>query len=364
MFDNALYYPNIHFTDTNWLKAMSLFYNRIYRIVPNTVKTKDSNDILPLLETGFIGSPIDPVPYSIEASEGFLENLSGWSAAALVCSEEEEDQISLLHNDKTDKKVKELFSSLGYGSDENWVHVPTELASNYMLFLAKEVARRNNLQLITNKWAPWTGATYFCLNGRFDDCVTNDYEADYIDDPFFFYSLLVSEIAPININEIPAHEIVKFRDKRKDEIENLRKSIYDVYEEMQKVEDPSVRIDLIRDKVNSFKRAKENYQKSADIIKAKGWFGVSLMGFPAPTTLGSLFNIPLASTVSLFASSLAIGALFNIKNTKAEIEKMQRESPVSCLVQMRGDFKHYTSQRGGGDINFHAYNCMEEYVND
>ncbi|MDD2270953.1 MAG: DUF6236 family protein [Desulfuromonadaceae bacterium] len=364
MFDNALYYPHINFKDTSWLKAMSLFYNRIYRIVPNTVGTKDCDEIIPLLETGYIGQSIDPIPYSKEASEIFLESLENWSAAALVCDVEEEKQLTLIHKDKTDYKIRELFSSLGYGQDENWVHVPTELASNYMLFLAKEIARRNNLQLITNDWAPWTGTTYFCLEGGLDECVAHDYAADYIDNPFFYYSLLLSEISPINISEIPSSEIVVFREKRKDEIENLRRAIYEVYSELQQIEDHSIRLDLIEDKIVEFKKAKINYQKSADIIKAKGWFGVSMMGFPAPIALGSLFNIPFASSVSLFASSLAIGGLFNISNTKEEIKKLQRDNPVSCLVEMGRDFKHYTSQRGGGAINYHAYNCMEEYVND
>jgi hypothetical protein len=88
------------------------------------------------------------------------------------------------------------------------------------------------------------------------------------------------------------------------------------------------------------------------------------MGFPAPIALASLFNLPTASTVSLTVASLAVGAVFNIKNCQAELRSLQKENPVSSLVELRRSFKRYTSSRGGGDMNFHAFNCMEEYVND
>ncbi len=52
------------------------------------------------------------------------------------------------------------------------------------------------------------------------------------------------------------------------------------------------------------------------------------------------------------------------KNTKNELKRLKKESPVSCLVELRRSFKNYTSFRGGGDINYKAFNCMEEYVND
>ena len=56
--NDALYYPYINFQDTNWIKAMSLFYNRIYRIVPPNLEAhyiEDTDDIKPLIDSGMIG---------------------------------------------------------------------------------------------------------------------------------------------------------------------------------------------------------------------------------------------------------------------------------------------------------------------
>lgn len=365
MLNNALYYPYIAFRDVNWLKAMAMYYEKIYRIVPDNVIPNDPEEFQPLLEDSSIGAMIDPIPYTKDTADIFLKKIKKWSAAALTPTDNYEEDIALLHSDKIDDRVRFLFKSLGYEEKDMWLHVPTELVSNYMLYLAAEIAKRNQLNLITYEWAPWTATTYFSINGRVDEFIT-PYSAgeDFIKDPFALYCLILDEITPINISDIPAEKICSFRVKRRDVIANFRIAVSDLYNELQKLEDPKVRYDLIYTKIDQLKKAKIEYQKSADIIKAKGWCGPLLMGLPAPVALGAFFNIPVASAVALTFTGIAIGGLFKIKNTKAELLKLQKDNPVSCLVEIEGSFKKYTSSRSGGDMNYHAFNCMEEYVND
>ena len=365
MLDNALYYPYISFRDATWIKSMALFYDRIYRIVPDNIVPDDANELQPLLEDENIGRMIDPVIYTRKTAEEFLTKKKKWRAAALSVSDLEKVEISRLHTDKTDTTVKELFKSLGYKESDKWLHLPTELASNYMLYLATEIGKRNQLNLITNEWAPWTATSYFNINGGVDEALMPYGEGkDFVNDPFALYCLILSETIPVNIREIPSAKIVKFRQKRMDQISEFRKSVTELYDELQKLEDPVVRADTIADKIKNLKNATAEYQNSADIINAKGWFGVTFMGFPAPVALGQFFNLPYASTVSLTVASIAIGGLFNIKNTSQELLKLQKENSASLLVEMRKSFKQYTSFRGGGDMNYKAFNCMEEYVND
>lgn len=365
MLNNALYYPYIEFTDINWVKAVAMYYENIYRIVPDNIIPADPEALQPLLEDSSVGAMIDPVPYTEGMVDIFLEKTQHWSAAALMATKEEERDFSRLHTNKTDQKVRELFASLGYRETNGWLNIPTELASNYMLFLATEIGRRNQLNLITCEWAPWTATTYFSINGGVDEAMMPYGEGkDFVNDPFALFCLIIGEITPMNICDIPAEKIRDFRVKRKDNIASFRMAVSELYNELQRLEDPKVRYDSIKTKIAQLKKAKAEYQKSADIIKAKGWFGVSFMGFPAPAALGAFFGIPHALTVALAIGGIAIGGLFNIKNTATELRKLQKDNPVSCLVEMRRSFKRYTRFRANGDMNYHAFNCMEEYIND
>jgi hypothetical protein len=51
---------------------MALFYENIYRIVPNNVIPNDPEELQPLLEDPAIGKMIDPSIYSVTASEEFM----------------------------------------------------------------------------------------------------------------------------------------------------------------------------------------------------------------------------------------------------------------------------------------------------
>lgn len=361
---DALYYPHIALGNPTWTKAMSLLYENIYRIVPDNVIPEDSAELQALLEEGSVGKMINPASYSKGAADEFLSKLDDWNAAAFSGDPDGEDQLSRIHEDKTDRRVKELFKEAGFQSENDWMYIPTEIASHYMLYLANDISRKNNLSIITGDWGAWTGTSYFNLNGQLDESITPEMESEYINDPFGLFSLIVSRITPLNISEIPAEDILKFRLKRADEITNFRTCIGELHAELQSIESSDIQFDLIASKVKALEKAKKDYQDSADLIKAKGWFGITMMGFPAPVVFGKLMSIPTASTVALGTTGLALGALYSIKNKENELKKLNRESPVSLLVEMRSSFKNYTSARGGGDINYHAWNCMEEFVND
>lgn len=361
---DALYYPHIALQNPSWIKAMALLYDNIYRIVPDNVIPEDSSELQALLEDGAVGKMIDPVPYSNAAADEFMAKLDGWGAAALEGDREGEEAVTRIHEDKTDQRVKALFREAGFKSTNNWVHVPTEIASHYMLYLASHISKKNTLALITGDWGAWTGTSYFNVNGRLDESITPELDSEYLDDPFGIFSLIVSGITPINISDVPAEDILRFRLARADEITNFRKCIGDLHDVLHCVDSKEIKLDLIESKVKELERAKKNYQDSADIIKAKGWFGVSMMGFPAPVVFGQLMSIPTASTIALGAAGLALGTMYSTKATSQELKKLRKDNQVSMLVEMRKSFKNYTSARGGGDINYHAWNCMEEFVND
>lgn len=365
--NNALYYPHMAFKSSSMIKSMALYYDNVYRIVPRDIVPNDPDELKPLIEEGCIGKNIDPAEYAKKASDEFLKKSVHWSAAALACRENEKEPITRLHMQKTDEQVRELFHEAGFTMDNDWINVPTSIASNFMLYMANEIASKNNLSLITGDWAAWTGTSYFGLNGKVDEFVSTIGKKNYpAEEPekFGLYGLFLDKLTPVMISDIPAEKIVEFRQKRKDEINLFRQCMADLRNELIAVESSEIRMDIIEEKAKELVKAQKQYRKSADIIGVKKWGGISMMGFPAPLLFSHLFSMPSSSVVALAVAELAVGGLYNINNSKEEIRKLKKESPASFLVDFRNTFKKYTWQRGGGDMNYKAWNCMEEFVCD
>lgn len=357
---NALYYPHIAFKDPNHIKAMALYYDNIYRIVPSDIQPDDPEELKALLEEGHVGKKINPEKYAKAASEHFLEKTDYWNAAALQ-EEKENEQTTRLHLQKIDGYVRELFHIMGYKTEKDWMNVPTTLASNFMLYLANEIASKNKLSLATGDWGAWTGTTYFSVDGRIDETmpapIGNDNELG-------LFSLILNELTPINISEIPSSEIVAFRQKRKDEIALFRNSVEDLRKELMNIDSNEIREDIIREKINTLDKAQKDYRASADILNVREWVGTFFTNIPASIQLSQLFSIHPISSAILAATGIAIGAIVSIKNTREEMEKLKKNNPASFLIDINKSFRNYTKVRNGGDINFHAYNCIEEYIND
>lgn len=365
MTDTALYYPHIGFKNPDLVKAMALFYESVYRIVPDGIIPDDAAGLDALLELESIGVMIDPIPYSAEASTEFLKKSNAWEAAALDHTENDEVHISRLHSDKMDTRVRALFDEMGYSKEHEWFDVPTELASNFMLYLANQIASKNRLELVTGDWGAWTGSSYFNLNGEIDEfLIPLGVDSDVPDDSFGLFGLLINELTPINISEIPSEEIARFRELRRDEMNCLRTNIATLRDEISQLDSAEVSEQRIRAHARDLSTAIEDYKRSADILKVKGWFGVRMLGVPASAILGKLFAIPDVSTIALGATGLALGGIFNIASTRQQLSERRKSTPASVFLDIQSTFKKYTKQRGGGDMNFHAYNCMEEYVND
>jgi hypothetical protein len=364
---NALYYPHIGLKNPALIKAMALFYDNIYRIVPDNVMPDDSEELHALLEEGSIGKMIDPANYSDEASREFLSKIGEWGAAALSCYESKDKRlISRLHTAKIDESVRRLFREAGFEENNHWMNIPTEIASNFMLYMATQIATKNRLSLITSDWGAWTGTTYFGLDGQVDDHpnTIGIGNFDEYSESFALFGLILNELIPINISEVPAERILEFREKRHAEISQFRSRMHDLRDELVTIESKDIQMDIIESKTKELARAHKDFKLSADVIKAKGWTGVAFLRFTAPAVLSQFFNIPETSSVILGATGLALGGICTLSSTKEELKKLNEKNPVSFLYEMNKSFRQYTRQRGGGDMNFHAFNCMEEYVND
>ncbi|QSX28983.1 hypothetical protein JYB88_12040 [Shewanella cyperi] len=367
MNNDVLFYPQIGLTNPALIKSMALLYDNIYRICPDNVIPEDHPELAPLLEEGSIGRIIDPSSYAEDASTKFIEKLEVWDAAALSISDDDEN-YSLLHTEKTDQVVRDLFKDIGFKEENNWLYVPTEFASNFMLYMASDIATKNGLSLSTDSMAAWTATNYFATDGMLDDFIQPPgFDNKYLNDPFGIFNLLVSELTPVNISEIPAEDIIRFREQRRDEISYFRNCVFDLKKVIENTVDQDISIDRIEALAKELARAQNDYQKSADVIRAKKWFGSTMMGIPAPIGLCKLMSIPMATTMGIAATGIALGGLYSFASSREEIKKLHKDNPAAFLTVLHRDFKGYchpTGTRIGGDINMAAWNAMEEYIAD
>jgi len=364
-FSGTLYYPRISMTNPYLFKSLALLHDKVYRIVPDGIIPDDDESLQPLVEAGYLGEMIDPIPYSKSTSDIFLEKKSGWNAAALSPCEGDIDLVRI-HNGKTDQKVRQLFQELGYTEHGDWQHIPTELASNYMLFLATEIAKSNRLGLVTDEIAPWTAANYFNMDGMVDDLAYCGLVEDApVEDQFCLYNLIVDNLLPANVADIPAHLIVNFREKRRDEVLNLRATISSLYDELIGISERNIQMDIITARVKSLTTACEEFRKSADSLKAKQWFGSTTWSFPAAGVLSTLLGIEPISTAILSATCAAVGIIVNLSATKHDTQQLLKDSSASGFIAFNTDFSQYgRTTRNMNNISRYAWNSMEEYVND
>ncbi len=347
-------------------KSLALFHDKVYRIVPNgIIPEADDESLQPLIEAGYLGGMIDPIPYSKSASDAFLAKKKLWNAAALSPCSDDIDLVRI-HNDKVGSKLLHLFEELEYYKHGDWLHIPTNIASNYMLFLATEIAKKNRLGLTTDDIAPWTAANYFNMDGMIDDLAyCGLYEDIPAQDQPGLYNLIVENLFPANVADIPAHLIVSFREKRRDEVLNLRITISNLYDELVGINERDIQIDIIKTRAKSLNSACIDFRKSADIIKAKTWLGVASWSFPAVGTLGILLGIEPMSTTALLATCAAIGWIVNLNSSKHKTAQLLKESSASGFIAFHKDFSRYCSPtRNIDNISGYAWNSMEEYIND
>jgi len=201
----ALYYPSIEFEDYSRLWSAALLWDRVYRIVPDGYEPNDPPNVRRLAEAGEIGIPIRPGPYAREVAGEFVAGLESrrWDAAALVLDVPSE--YARIHQDKIDVDLRRALLTGGAAKAQGeWLCVPTEFESLYMTLLADRMARANDLQLLSDRRAAWSGSTYFHYDGRLDP-IPDPAQAQQL------AALVIRDCLPERLCDIEVEDLLSFR---------------------------------------------------------------------------------------------------------------------------------------------------------
>lgn len=362
MSKEILYYPTIEFQDYdyNWLWTASLFWDKIYRIVPDGYILHEPSNIRELCSTGDIGIPLSPNIYSADASAKFIKNLEEgvWQAAALEFNQidiEKYENYCRLHKSKVDVTLKNLMLlNESHFEDNDWIYVSKEMSNQYMIFLATEIAKKNNLSLNTYNPDVWTASTYFLHSGSVQDgfypgnCYIEESKAALT--PIFF-----NDVFPANILGIPASTILEFREKRKDERAQFQNAIDDFSKRLASANDPRILEQILNEEKTKVEYALTEYKKSMDIMKVVKWGGffASLATITTDALGYTSFNTNVIQ--GLTSAGIGVGLLTGL------IEKRINpiNTPYSYLCSLKNLSMDYFNE-----FNFMLYKKVDEFIND
>lgn len=182
--------------------------------------------------------------------------------------EEEETEYIRIHSSKIDVQLqKEIFYKLkDIDENDNWLYANPHTVNFYMTFLANHIAKKNSLSLYTRNQELWTTSTYFLYDGKIQEMYMPE---EYYSQPSVdaLVSIMIPNVFPQNILDIPPADILRFRERRKDERNQFLSAINHLREEIKKADAPEIVEVIMNDEKKKIDSALNEYKKSMDLLK-------------------------------------------------------------------------------------------------
>jgi len=156
-----------------------------------------------------------------------------------------------------------------------WLHVPTSFAAHYMTYLANRIADRNKLQMLSDSTPAWTGATYFRYDGEVEDFPNEELTQQLA-------TLVVRDFLPTNALSIPPDQILKFREKYRDERQRFLSTIQHSARQLSECENASVGNDIINDLQKDIDSALKDFRGSLSTLNILSLTGLKSVNSQSP----------------------------------------------------------------------------------
>ena len=157
--------------------------------------------------------------------------------------------------------------------DENWLYANPNTVNFYMTYLAKHIAQKNSLSLYTRNQELWTTTNYYLHNGNIQEMYMPG-EHYWEPSTEVLISIMVPDIFPNDILDITQQEILRFREKRKDERNEFISAINRLQDKLKNADAPEVVEIILNDEKKRIETAIKEYKKSIDIKRVVRFGGV------------------------------------------------------------------------------------------
>ena len=277
---SILYYPTIEFQqeDYKWLIRASLFWDNIYRIVPDEYVPNDDNFIKALSSSGEIGQKIytdecyEEIRY---ATTAFLNDFR-----SLICDynkdnpdwKDDSNQISRLNYSKS---TYLFFNELNRAnliakSESDWLYVPKFISDMYMTYLAKSIANKRGLDLSTQNSDAWMASSRIKIDRDL-------YDEDEKLGRYVCFPIYIKDILPLD-TDIDPYAILEFREDTKEQRNMFMLALQKFTFKLENV----TSIDEMREIWNSECKTIEehirHYKSRANVLNITRWGG-TIAGF-------------------------------------------------------------------------------------
>jgi hypothetical protein len=338
-FGKALYFPNIHFQNENWLKYSLLYWDGIKRIVPPSYTPKDSIGVKRLIDGGLIES-VDPKsgenPYTESAAKEFIPTVQYLLAkrgnlgrGSLVSNSLEKNAPSAsVYIQKMDSKVVKLMTESGLAQNAgDWFNMDSGLAGYYMLCLAAHISEKQNAPLLSDSFEMETGGTFFQHSRISQKFAQRNKE----DTGFQLARMVLSVPRTVNLATVPMQEILKFHSKYEPERMKFRQAIEKMVTDVAKIEDKNAIKDFLDQQKKTIKNALKDQESTLDEL------GVgmthSLLSVSIPSGLAA---VAVATHFDPITTAIAsgVGIAFSVISWMAKVRGERRKA-------IRGSDWHY-----------------------
>lgn len=351
MRDSILYYPHIEIGNERWLKSALLIWDNVYRIVPDSYSPKDSDEVKAACDLGLL-RPIALEPEDMRGiTQDFQDLLDGmeYKPAGL-----EYDEFAYLHPEKIDSVLYPELEKYAVGeSEDGFLAMPREVVRGYMFFLSTEVARRRNLSRCTDDKYSFAVGSYFSEAGNFDDHIYDD-EAKG-----FYSSLILDDLLPFDIGEIPIQKVLKASERSKDERNQLKSELNSLAEQLHQCDSAEHGRSIIEDFRTDIEVAKSNLKASHGFLNKNDTGSFFSMGVPASAGFYGALLSAGADPFGLYSvsTSILIGAIAAYSDyTKAQ-SAVTNSCGAAYLISLERQFK--------GTGRYPAFDrYLEEFIND
>lgn len=346
-FGHALYYPHINLTNKNWIKNALLFWDKLSRIVPQSVDPEDSEEIVRIKsESGFIN---DYHPERWDTSHAFqefsrelrpiLESDSffndryfrthqehrnyqrDFSHRRRLFSESVRSNGVYIHVEKLDRRLKEYLFDVGVAIPgeheyEDWVKIDNEIGWLYMTYFAKSISKSKSLPIVTDIEQSFADSAYF------ESVIQSDYNRIF---EYRLGNLLIEAVVPKNINDVPIEKLLNIRSKYDGERAAFFNEISSLADSIPTVETQDALLDALNHHSKLIVRETENLERLYNAHKIETVTKFLSVSVPSTFVAASDF-VPSPAKPFVAVGGVIFGlmsAASSVKKEKLELQQIR-----------------------------------------